>query len=93
MDLSSAFECVNRSKLWAMLEFMGLEADLVSLNFYTGISQPLRFGEAEEGTSPFKVNRGVRQGCVLSPILLLLYINDLEMTLDVAGVDVTTHRK
>lgn len=35
----------------------------------------MRIGDSQ--TQPFKDARGVREGCILSPLLFNLYINDL----------------
>ena len=42
---------------------------------YTGTSSEVKVGE--EHSKPFRVACGLRQGCILSPLLFLLYINSL----------------
>ena len=42
---------------------------------YTGMSSEVKVGE--ERSKPFRVACGLRQGCILSPLLFSLYINSL----------------
>ena len=42
---------------------------------YTGTSSEVKVGE--ERSKPFRVVCGLRQGCILSPLLFSLYINSL----------------
>ena len=42
---------------------------------YTGTNSEVKVGE--EHSKPFRVACGLRQGCILSPLLFSLYINSL----------------
>ena len=42
---------------------------------YTGTSSEVKVGE--DRSKPFRVACGLRQGCILSPLLFSLYINSL----------------
>lgn len=52
MDLSGAFDTVNRDKLWAMLEGMGVEKALVTLlpSHHSGTTVIVRYGRKGEKT-------------------------------------------
>ena len=67
----------------------GISARTVSLlkATYEEVTCQVRVGE--ELSSPFRVMRGLRQGCVLSPTLFSLYINSLTEELRSKGVGVT----
>ena len=90
MDLSSAFNRVNRTKLWAALGDMGMDEGI--LNFFMDLHQNLaavvRYGKDGECTPHFSLRRGVRHGCILAPFLLLLYINQLEAILVKSSKDI-----
>ena len=53
---------------------------------YTGTSSEVKVGE--ERSKPFRVACGLRQGCILSPVLFSLYINSLVNKLKEADVGV-----
>src|SRR6218665_3913425 len=73
IDYSKAFDCINHELLWKTLLEMGIPKHLIQLlmGFYENQSAVIRteFGD----TDRFKIKKGVRQGCILSPFLFNLY--------------------
>ena len=73
IDYAKAFDCVDHNKLWKILKEMGIPDYLTCLlrNLYAGQEATVR---TAHGTMDwFKVGKGVRQGCILSPCLFNLY--------------------
>ena len=69
IDYAKAFDCVDHNKLWTILKEMGIPDHLTCLlrNVYAGQEARVRTGH---GTADwFKIGKGVRQGCTLSPRL------------------------
>ena len=73
IDYAKAFDCVDHSKLWQVLKEMGVSDHLIYLlkNLYVGQEATVRTGYGT--TDWFKIGKGVRQGCILSPGLFNLY--------------------
>ena len=71
IDYAKAFDCVNHNKLWKILKDMGIPDHLTCLlrNLYAGQEATVRTGR---GTTDW-FQKGVRQGCILSPCLFNLY--------------------
>lgn len=73
IDYSKAFDCVNHARLWTGLRKMGIPRHLIELmkGVYTDQQATVRtvYGDTEW----FKIGKGVRQGCILSPYLFNLY--------------------
>ncbi|CAF4859739.1 unnamed protein product [Rotaria socialis] len=72
-DYTKAFDCVDHNKLWTVLNNMGVPKHIICLlkNLYTDQEATVR---TEYGlTEWFKSEKGVRQGCILSPCLFDLY--------------------
>ena len=67
VDLTKAFDTVNREALLVILSKLGCPTKLVNL-----IRQVLSDGEASE---PLSISNGVKQGCVLAPVLLNLFFS------------------
>ena len=70
IDYTKAFDCVDHNKLWKILKEIGIPDHLTCLlrNLYVSQETIVRTGH---GTMDwFKIGKGVRQGCVLSPCLL-----------------------
>ena len=67
IDYAKAFDCVDHSKLWKILEEMGIPDHLTFLlrNLYEGQEATVRTGHGT--TDWFQIGKGVRQGCILSP--------------------------
>ena len=73
IDYDKAFDCVDQDKLWKILKEMGITGHLTCLlrNLYSGQEAIVRMGH---GTADwFQIEKGVHQGCILSPCLCNLY--------------------
>ena len=72
-DYAKAFDCVDHNKLWKILKEMGIPDHLTCLlrNLYAGQEATVRtlYGT----TDWFRIEKGVQQGCLLSPCLFNLY--------------------
>ena len=68
--LPKAFDCVGHNKLWKILKEMGIPDHLTCLltNLYAGQEATVRAGHGT--TDWFQIGKGVRQGCILSPVYL-----------------------
>ena len=64
---------MDRNKLWKILKEMGIPDHLTCLlgNLYAG--QEARVRTRHETTDLFKLGKGVRQWCILSPCLFNFY--------------------
>ena len=73
IDYAKAFDCVDHNKLWKILKEMGIPDPLTCLlrNLYAGLEATVRIGHGT--TDLLQTEKGVRQGCILSPCLFILY--------------------
>ena len=73
IDYAKTFDCVDHNKLWKILKEMGILDHLTCLfrNLYAGREATVRTGHGT--THWFRIGKGVRQGCILSPCLLNFY--------------------
>ena len=72
-DYAIAFDCVDHNKLWKILKEMGIPDHLTCLlrNLYADQKATVRPGHGT--TDGFQIEKGVCQGCILSPGLFNLY--------------------
>ena len=84
IDYVKAFLCVDHSKLWKILQEMGILDHLTCLlrNLYAGQEATVRTGHGRADW--FQIWKGVCQGCILSPCLFNLYA---EYTMRNTGLD------
>ena len=73
IDYVKAFECVDHKILWKILKEMGIQDHLNCLlrNLYAGQEATVRTGHGT--TDWFQIEKGVHQGCILSPCLFNFY--------------------
>ena len=72
IDFTKAFDSVNRPTLWRILGHYGISDKLVSIikMLYSDYSARVICGK--DPTEDFAIRTGVKQGCVLSPLLFSL---------------------
>ena len=73
IDYAKAFDCVDHSKLWEILQEMGILDHLTCLlrNLYAGQDATVRTGHGT--TDWFQIGKRVSKGCILSACLFNLY--------------------
>ena len=73
VDYAKAFDCVDHSKLWKILQEMGIPDHMTCLlrNLYAGQEATVRTGHGT--TDWFQIGKGGHQGCILSPCLFNLH--------------------
>ena len=77
-DYAKTFNCVDHNKLWKILKEMGIPDHLTCLlrNLYAGQEVTVIIGH---GTIDwFQIEKGVWQGCTLSPSLFNLYAEHIK---------------
>ena len=74
VDLAKAFDTVNRNLLWQILKRYGCPEKFIAVlrQFYDDTESRVAVGGDE--SSSFPVTMGVKQGCVIAPVLFNLYV-------------------
>ena len=78
VDLKAAFDRLDRKILWEMMRKRKINEDLIQRveEIYEETRCVVKIGE--EVSKEFWVEKGVRQGCPLSPTLFNIYLADIE---------------
>ena len=82
VDFSKAFDTVPRDILLHKLREKGIDGRILEIikTLYLEDHASVKIGK--KYSPPFKTNIGVRQGCVLSPLLFNIFLADLQPILD-----------
>ena len=86
VDFKQAFDKVNRDKLWSVLQKAGLKGKLYKAlqEIYKQVKAQVR---SSTGLSEcFHCPNGLKQGCMLSPALLTLFINEFAELIENSGI-------
>ena len=77
LDIEKAYDRVNRNVLFKVLRKCGMSDKIVKIieSMYENTKAKYNLGDIE--TEWVCSNRGVRQGCILSPVLFALYTEEL----------------
>ena len=84
MDYAKVFDCLNHDKLWKGIRVIGIPDLLTYLLRNLCLGQETTVRILYETTDWFKIEKGVQQGCLLSPCWFNLYA---EHTMRNAGLD------
>ena len=74
VDLTRAFDTVNRDLLWNILRKFGCPPTFIAMlqRFHTGMCAQVVMAGSQSSSFPVEV--GVKQGCVLAPIIFNLLL-------------------
>ena len=88
VDFSKAFDSVPRDILLDKLKKHGINGKIFDIiqTIYLEDTVSIKIGNMH--SLSFKTNKGVRQGCVLSPLLFNIFLADLQPILDNCGDNV-----
>ncbi|XP_044759041.1 uncharacterized protein LOC123316848 [Coccinella septempunctata] len=81
-DLTKAFDSVNREALWSIMERLGVPRKFVNVcrSFHqNNMASVLYNGKT---TDAFQTYTGIRQGCVLAPLLFNIFLVSPSMIVD-----------
>jgi len=77
VDFKCAFDKLPRNSLFYKLTGMGLSNKMVVILMSIYSETVSQVWNGKEMSAAFSVDLGVKQGCLLSPLLFALYLNDL----------------
>lgn len=77
IDFQKAFPSVPHEALWKKLRHMGIPEPIIKLldNTYKTSSFKMKVGDTYSSSYPMEI--GTKEGCPLSPLLFIIFINDL----------------
>ena len=75
MDFEKAFDSIDRDSLWKILRYYGIPEKIVSLIVALYENTECCVRTQDGNTIYFRIKSGVKQGCVLSPLLFVLVID------------------
>jgi hypothetical protein len=77
IDYSKAFDCVSHNEMWETMLRMGFPKHLIDLVSKLYEDQESAVRTSNGNTDWFKIERGVRQGCILSPSFFNVYAEEI----------------
>ncbi|XP_075162649.1 uncharacterized protein LOC142235283 [Haematobia irritans] len=87
VDFKAAFDKISRNLLIYKLHHLGISYKFVSMIETLYRSTQSAVWNGEELSEFFETESGLKQGCLLSPLLFALYINDLNESLE-GGINI-----
>ena len=74
IDFTKAFDTVSREALWIVLQKYGCIDKIINLIKYFHNGMQVQVSHENDTSKKFDVTNGVKQGCVLAPLLFALYL-------------------
>ena len=78
VDFSCAFDLIPRNSLFYKLSVLRLSSKLIRIISLLYLNTSSQVWNGSSLSDKFSVEYGVKQGCLLSPILFSLYLNDID---------------
>ena len=92
IDYSKTFDTVNHEQLISSLSGSEGDDNDIAVIAHQYWQQVTRIRNGSDLTEPVKIKRGVRQGCVLSPVMFKLYTEHIfRNPNDIPGVKINDH--
>ena len=91
VDFSKAFDTIPRDILFKKLLNHGINGRFFNIIKTIYINDKACVKMQGRRTKTFEINQGVRQGCVLSPLLFNIFLSDLAKKLDLIDGKVQVH--
>ncbi len=88
VDFSKAYDRIDRQLLWEKLRTLGVSGPFLGAvqSLYKDVKCCVRLNGKK--TSWFDVTCGLKQGCLLSPLLFNMFVNDLAVDIENMGLGV-----
>lgn len=93
LDLERAYDTVNRGKLMTLLKHIGVEERVIEVLKSMYENNRVQFTLGNISTKWIENNTGVRQGCVISPTLFNIYLEELIWRIRKADIGVRIGEK
>jgi exonuclease III len=88
VDFKKAYDRVHHGALFRVLEHMGIRGKMLSFIKHLYRDNKVRIRAGGYLSDPFEMLRGNRQGCPLSPLLFIIFINGILKDCSAGGVKV-----
>ena len=84
IDYQRAFDSINRDALWAKLFEVGISCKMTNIIrcIYNSVQSCVKISGGMQFSDFFEVSIGLKQGEPLSPLLFILFINDIYENID-----------
>lgn len=94
VDFSKAFDRIPHSLLWHRMIKIGVHGQILKVvrSMYSKLKSCVRIDNNNNLTDWFECNTGTRQGCMLSPFIFTMYLNELIENINngqIQGINVT----